>query len=136
MRMALGAGRDRLFGQCLVEGLVLASLGGLAAVAVARTSLAALLAVRPAALARIDAAVIDWKVLGFAAAVALVWGVLFSLAPLAELLRTDLVAALQRGERRGGGNIQYRTRAALVVAQIALGIVLLVGAGLLVGIPC
>ena len=132
MRMALGASRGRLFGQCLAEGLVLASLGGLAAVVVAQTSLAALLAVRPAALVRIDVAVIDWKVLGFATAVALTWGVLFSLAPLAELLRTDLAVALQRGERRGGVNIQYRTRAALVVAQIALGIVLLVGAGLLV----
>jgi putative ABC transport system permease protein len=132
MRMALGASRGRLFRQCLAEGLVLAALGGAAAVLVAHGSLALLLAMRPAAIARIDAAAIDWKVLGFAAAVALVWGILFSLAPLAELLRTDLVAALQRGERRGGGDIQYRTRAALVVAQIALGIVLLVGAGLLV----
>ena len=132
MRMALGASRGRLFRQCLVEGLVLAALGGGAALLVARGTLAALLALRPAPLARIDAATIDWKVLAFCAAVALTWGVLFSLAPLAELLRTDLAAALQRGERRGGAGIQYRTRAVLVVAQIALGIVLLVGASLLV----
>ena len=132
MRMALGASRGRLFRQCLAEGLVLAGLGGAAAIFVTQASLAGLLALRPAALARIDAAVMDWKVLTFAAGLALAWGVLFSLAPLAELLRTDLVAALQRGERRSGGNIQYRTRAALVIAQIALGIVLLVGAGLLV----
>ena len=132
MRMALGASRGRLFRQCLVEGTVLALLGGVAALIVAQVTLQGLLAIRPAPLARIDAAAVDWQVLGFAAGVALLWGLVLSLAPLAELLRTDLVAALQRGERRGSASIQYRTRAALVVAQIALGIVLLVGSALLV----
>jgi predicted permease len=132
VRVALGAGTGRLLRQYAVEGLVLAALGGLAGIVVGRVCLAILIALRPAALSRIDTADIDSTVLAFTAAVALTWGVLLSLAPLAEVRRTDVASRLQGGERSGTTGLQYRRRAALVVCQLALSVVLLVGAGLLV----
>jgi predicted permease len=133
LRMALGAGRGRLARQCAIEGLVLGVLGGAAGLVVARGGLALLLAARPATLSRIDAAGLDPAVLAFAAAVAVTWGVLFSLAPLAEMFRSDLAAMIQRrGRQASPAPVRYSARAALVVVQIALSVALLVGAGLLV----
>jgi predicted permease len=125
LRVALGAGRGRLFRQCLVEGLVLAALGAIAGLAVARATLGVLAASRPESLRRIAAASIDGRVLAFTAATTLVWGVLLSLAPLAEVSRTSPFTALKRG-----GRAPSRLRASFVAVQIALGAVLVVGAGL------
>ncbi len=127
LRIALGAGRRRLFRQCLVEGLVLAALGGAAGLVVARGTLLALVAARPESLRRIAAASIDSRVLAFTAGTALFWGVLLSLAPLGEVLRTAPVAGL----KREGQRTRSRLRAAFVAVQIALGVVLVVGAGLI-----
>ena len=126
LRIALGAGRGRLFRQCLAEGLVLAFLGTAAGVVVAKVVLAVLFAARPESLQRIGSARIDGRVLAFTAATAILWGILLSLAPLAEVRRTAPIANL----KRGGGPSRARTRAALVAVQIALGVVLVVGAGL------
>src|SRR5262249_35406656 len=132
LRLALGAGRARLLRQCLVEGLLLSVLGGGAGIAVGQAALSALLAARPDSLARMGAALIDLGVLAFTGAVALAWGLLLSLAPLTEVFRADLTRALQRGGRQSTGAVHHRTRSALVVVQIALGVVLLVSAGLVV----
>lgn len=132
LRVALGAGRGRLFCRHAVEGLLLGALGGLAGLVVGRVCLALLLALRPASLARIDTASLDPTVLAFTAGVALAWGFLLSLAPLAETRRTDLAGALRQSERAVSAGLPYRRRAALVVAQLALSVVLLVAAGLLV----
>ena len=126
LRIALGAGRLRLFRQCLVEGIVLALLGACVGVAVAGAALLALVAARPESLSRIAAATIDGRVLAFTAGTALLWGVLLSLAPLAEVLRTSTAAGLKRAGRRA----QTRMRTILVAVQVALGVVLVVGAGL------
>jgi putative ABC transport system permease protein len=131
VRVALGAGRGSLLRQCLAEGIVLAGLGALAGLLLARLGLAALLAARPESLARIGAARIDPAVLAFTAGTALLWGLLLSLAPRAEAWRADLRAALQRDGRGSGAALHQRARATLVAVQIALGVVLLVGAGLL-----
>jgi predicted permease len=82
-------------------------------------------------LSRLDAATIDGAVLAFTIAASGAWGVLFSLAPLVELFQTNPMAALQRDGRRTSGAVHYRTRSALVVVQIALSVVLLVGAALM-----
>ena len=132
LRLSLGAGRARLTRQCLAEGLVLALLGAAAGVVVGRLGLRALLALRPESLSRLSVARIDGAVLAFTALTAIFWGVLFSLAPLVEVLRTDLTAAMQQEGRRAGGGVHHRTRSALVVCQIALSVVLLVGAALMV----
>jgi predicted permease len=132
LRLSLGAGRARLARQCLVEGLVLASLGAAAGMLVGEFGLRALLALRPDTLARLGASRIDRTVLAFTAGTSLLWGVLLSLAPLVEVLRTDLSSALQHEGRRSTGALHYRTRAGLVVLQIALSVVLLVSAALMV----
>jgi predicted permease len=132
VRMAIGAGAGRLFRQYAIEGLVLGAVGGAAGILIGRGLLATLVALRPPALNRIEAASVDPTVLGFVAALSLVWGLLLSLAPLAEARRTDLVSTLQTGQRHTGQRLHYRRRAALVVLQLALSVVLLVGAALLV----
>jgi len=132
VRLSLGAGRGRLIRQCIVEGVVLATLGTAAGVLVGRLGLQALLALRPDSLSRLGTARIDRAVLAFTAGTAVLWGLLCSLAPLVEVVRTNLVGAMQQGGRRAAGVLHYRMRAGLVVFQIALSVVLLVGAALMV----
>jgi len=131
LRIALGAGPWHLVRQSLAEGLILAAIGGAAGLIVARWGLAALVALRPESLSRIAAARIDSAVLLFTAGIALAWGIVCSLAPVVVTIRTKVAGALQRDGRQTTGVVQYRTRAALVIAQIALGLTLLVGAELM-----
>ncbi len=132
VRLAIGAGVGRLVRQNLVEGIVLAGVGTVAGLIVGRWSLSALLALRPESLSRLDAARIDGTVLAFAVLTTGLAALIFSLAPAAELLHTDLSVTLQQEGRRAGGGINQRVRSALVVMQIALSVVLLVGAALMV----
>jgi predicted permease len=131
VRVAIGASRSQIFRQCLVEGLLLAVAGGAIGVVFGELSLRILLAVRPAALSRLSSASLDSTALAFTAGVALFWGVLFSLAPMIEVLRADASGGLWGNTRRNRAP-RYRTRAALVVAQIAFSAVLLIGAGLMI----
>jgi predicted permease len=132
VRRTLGAGAWRLTRQCLAEGLVVSALGAAAGLLVGWAGLKGLLAIRPASLARLGRAEIDVSVLCFTCGVACFWGLLCSLAPLREILRASLVHTFQRDGQRVLGSLSARTRAGLVVLQVALGVVLLVGAGLLV----
>ncbi len=89
LKRALGAGYGRLLRQCLVEGLLLATLGAVAGVVLARLGLTLLLTAKPESLSRISRVSIDSTVLAYTCGIALVWGLLFSLAPLTEVFRTD-----------------------------------------------
>ncbi len=131
VRLAIGAGRGRLFRQCLTEGLLLSCAGGLAGMVAAQWMIDLLLALRPPSLARIDRTQIDTTVFLFAAAVSIGWGVLFSLAPFAQVFRTNVTGVLHGGGRGGPPRVGQRARSALVVAQIAISSLLLVAAGLL-----
>lgn len=131
VRVALGAGHGRLVRQHLVEGLLLTSIGAVAGLLVARWSLAVLLALAPPALARLSAASIDLTVVIFSLAVVFAWGVLLSLAPLSEVWRVRLATAIRLDAARTGGGGQA-LRTALIAGQIAMSVVLLVGALLLV----
>ena len=131
LRLAIGASHRQILRQCLVEGLVLALLGGVVGVVFGELSLQTLVSLRPAALMRLDSIRIDATVLIVTACTALVWGVLFSFAPMIEVLRTDLIGGVLGSVRRSRA-VRYRTRAALVTLQIALSVVLLVGAGLMI----
>ena len=132
VRRTLGAGAWRLARQCLAEGVVLSSLGAAAGLLVGWAGLKGLLAIRPASLARLGRAEIDVSVLLFTCGVACFWGLLCSLAPLREILRASLLNSFQRDGQRVLGTLPARTRASLVVLQVALGVILLVGACLLV----
>jgi predicted permease len=132
VRLALGAGRRRLFSQCVAEGLVLAVLGAAAGLGTAYLSMSVLLARRPPSLDRIAGVALDGRVLALTAVTTIAVALAFSLAPLVEMVRTNLVGALQQGGRSLGSSLHDRIRRGLVVVQIALGVVLLVGAGLLV----
>jgi predicted permease len=131
LRLALGASRGRLARQCLMEGVMLAGLGGAAGLALGVIVLRVLIAARPDTLSRIDLARVDAPVLAFTAGVASIWGVLLSLAPLVELFKADVAPALQGTGRSSAAPVRYRARAALLISQLTLSVVLLIGAGLL-----
>ena len=131
MRVALGASSARLLRQCLVEGLLLAAIGGLVGVGVSSVGVRVLVRLAPPSLPRIQAADLDIGVLVFAAVATVAWGVAFSVVPWLEVRRVNLVSALNHGERLTAGRTAARLRSALIVGQVGLGVVLMVGAGLL-----
>ncbi len=132
IRGALGAGRARLFVQMLGESLMLALLGGLLGLGLAWAAVAALKAAAPPDLPRIWDVGIDGNVLLFCLAVALATAVFFGLAPAWSSTRTDLRSALHEGGRQMGSGLgQGRLRGALVTAEVALSLMLVIAAGLL-----
>ena len=134
VRAALGAGRGRLIRQMLAESVVLATAGGVAGLALAWWGLKILRAfvADSIPIQRLELAGIDGSVLGFTMAATLVSGIVFGLVPAFTASGTSLNASLKEGGRTGTGVRGKRARSAFVVVEIALALVLLVGAGLLV----
>jgi putative ABC transport system permease protein len=132
VRVALGAGRGRLLRQLLTESVLLAVAGGLLGVLLGAWGLRVLLAAVPDNLARVNTIRIDTTVLLFTTALTLLTGLIFGLAPALQVSKPDLNETLKEGGRAGSkGARAHRVRASLVVAQVALSLVLLVGAGLM-----
>lgn len=127
VRQALGADRVRLFRQLLIESLTLALLGGVAGILFALWSQGFLRAL-PFPF-ELDVS-LDTRVLGFAVAASLITGVVFGLLPAVRASRVDLAARMRHGVREGGRASRRGIAEALVVAQVALSLVLLIGAGL------
>jgi predicted permease len=130
VRIALGAGRGRLIRLLLTESTTLAMAGALAGLVVAWGTAQLMRNVLLPGLEWPNAAV-DFRVLGVSIAIASLVGILTGLVPALRASRPDLTAALKAGAREGGGHTA-RLRGALTIAQAALSIVLLVGAGLFV----
>ena len=133
VRLALGSSRWRVIRQSLVESLLLSVAGAAVATVIASWGIAGLLASLPAeSLPRLDEVGIDKIVLAFTALIALLTGVVCGLAPALRAFRTDLQESLKSGGRGStAGRSEHRTRALLVISEVALALVLLVGAGLM-----
>jgi putative ABC transport system permease protein len=134
VRLAVGAGWRRVARQLLVEGLVLALAGGATGLLLAHWGTRLLTALMPGSLIpRADEIGIDWRVMVFTLAAAIVTGVLFSLAPSIQAGRVDLNAALKEGGGKGAAGMgRGKLRSLLVVIEVALALVLLIGSTLLI----
>jgi putative ABC transport system permease protein len=132
VRASLGASRGRVVRQLLVESLLLALVGGVAGVVVGGWGIDALVRTLPAEVPRVSDVRLDATVLGFTLLLSLATGVLFGLVPALRASRLDLTASLKEGARTMGGVAHARLRAGLTVSQVALALLLLVGAGLLI----
>jgi predicted permease len=133
IRLALGATRPRLVQQLLAESLLLSLLGGLLGLALASVTLGGLTSLIPADLPRVRAIQMDGPVLGFALATSLLTALLFGLVPALYGFTTDLQNTLKHtGTRATRGEARNRLGAALVVAEFAMALTLVIGAVLLV----
>ncbi len=132
IRRALGAGRGRLIRQLLTESVVLALCGAGLGLVVSKWGLDALLAMWPRALPRTQEVGLHLGVLGFTAALALVTGIAFGLAPALRATAVRIEEGLRQDSTGSTGGRRQRMQHTLVVAEMALALVLLVGAGLLV----
>ena len=132
IRSSIGATRGRLLRQLIVEQVALATASAVAGVLLAAWLLRVLLSIIPDALPAHADVSLDRVVMTFALALAALTPLLFGLLPAIQASRPDLRALMSAGGRQGGGAPARRTRTALVVAEIALAMTLLVGAGLLV----
>lgn len=132
VRAALGAGRWRVCRQLLTESMLLAACGGALGILLAFGGLSWLKALLPADTPRLASVTIDWRVLAFTAAVALLTGIIFGLAPALHASRINLNESLKTGAKNSGAARSHRLRSALAITEIAVAIVLVTGAGLLV----
>jgi putative ABC transport system permease protein len=137
IRAAIGAGRKRIVRQLLTESVLLALAGGSLGCGLGYVGIRALLAVNTADLPLVGnggaAVSTDWRVMGFALLLSLCTGVAFGLYPALQGSRVDLHSALNEGGSRGGTGLrQNKTRAALVVSEVGLAVILLVGSALLI----
>jgi putative ABC transport system permease protein len=132
VRSALGAGRLRVARQLFTESLLLASISAAAGLLMAWVGVRLLAWWNPAGIPRVAGATLDGRVLLFTAVIALGTTLVFGLAPLVRLLRADLTDAMKEGSANSTVNgARQRFRNALVIVELALAVVLLVGAGLM-----
>ncbi len=132
VRLALGASSSAVLRQNLVETLALSVSGGLLGLSLAFVALRVGISFLPETLPRISSISLDWKVVGFAILLAIITGLLCGLAPALAATRTDVNETLKEGGRTGSsGGGHARLRSVLVIAELAVALVLLTGAGLL-----
>jgi len=137
IRSALGAGRARLMWQLLTESLLLSLAGGVLGLGLGYLGVRLLLAMNPSDIPRVGeqgaAVALDWRVLLFTLVAAILTGILFGLLPALSTSRSDINSTLRESGARSGTGLRHnKARAVLVITEMALALVLLVGAALLI----
>ncbi|MFY9553260.1 MAG: ABC transporter permease [Blastocatellia bacterium] len=133
IRLALGAGRNRLLRQFLAEGMILVVLGAVAGIVLAKVGLKLVMAASPDSIPRTAEIGIDPTVLAFTLGVSILSIIVFAMAPLLQMRDRDLATTLRgSGQRTSGGGGSHRLRKTLVVAEIALAVIPVVGSGLMI----
>ena len=137
IRASIGAGRGRLIRQLLTESVLLSLAGGVLGLGLGYLGVRGLLTINPGNIPRIgeqgSQVMLDWRVLAFTLGVSVLTGVLFGLIPAFNASRTDLNLTLKESSSRSGSGLrQNKARSILVVTEMALALVLLVGAALLI----
>jgi putative ABC transport system permease protein len=131
IRIALGAGRSRLLRQLLTESLVLALAGGVAGIFLANAAVELLKQLGPQSLPRLDEVNVSGTVLTFTFVTTILTAILFGLGPALKASRRDLTESLKEGGASGDSRSKHRAHNALVVAEVALSVVVLIASGLL-----
>ena len=131
IRAALGAGQSRMMRQLLTESLLLSLVSGLIGVLIAAWGTRAAIGILPSALPRVEEISLDLRVLAFSAVISLLAGILFGLVPALKMSGAEVNENLKEGGRSGSG-ARHRAQSVFVVSEMAMAVVLLVGAGLMV----
>ncbi len=131
IRSAIGASPARVIRQLLTEGVLLGVAGGTLGLLLARWGTRAIIAALPDALPRADEIVMDWHVLLFTAGISILTGIVFGLAPAFKALQSNMHETLKEGGR-GASGARHRTQSVFVIVEVAMALVLLVGAGLMI----
>ena len=132
VRLAVGASRVRMIRQMLTESLVLSLIAGIAGVVAAAGALGFIVRFVPSKIPRLSEINVDWRVLLFGLLISVITGLVFGFAPAIQSAKADLVSAIREGAWGSGyGSKTSRLRGALIISELALAVVLLIGAGLL-----
>ena len=132
IRAAMGASRTRVLRQMLTESILLSAIGGIAGLVLSIWLTDVLMSMLPEGAPRLEQIGIDYRVLTFALGVSALTGILFGIVPALQASKLDVTSALKEGGRSGEGHRRTSARSLLLIGEVALSLMLLVGAGLLI----
>jgi putative ABC transport system permease protein len=132
IRAAMGASRTRVLRQMLTESILLSAIGGAAGLVLSIWLTDVLMSMLPESAPRLEHIGIDYRVLTFALGVSALTGILFGIVPALQASKLDVTSALKQGGRSGEGHRRTSARSLLLIGEVALSLMLLVGAGLLI----
>ncbi|MFL6527036.1 MAG: ABC transporter permease [Chthoniobacterales bacterium] len=132
IRAAMGASRTRVLRQMLTESILLSAIGGIAGLLLSVWLTNALMSMLPEGAPRLDQVGIDYRVLAFVLGVTAVTGILFGIVPALQASKLDVTSALKEGGRGAEGHRRTSARSLLLIGEVALSLMLLIGAGLLI----